>query len=138
MYGRCRRLQGGVVGHNGEKERIMSRVPGWLGRVGAGLTEMGDRLSARRAQADEDDDFGGRDDFGRNDGIDRGGKDGIDASAASTATGNGTRPGLPPLPRTLPWQSPPVPIPRRPFRGACGSPPRPAGGCSYSRAPSGC
>jgi putative heme transporter len=97
MYGRCRRLQGGVVGHNGEKERIMSRVPGWLSRVGAGLTEMGDRLSARRAQADEDDDFGGRDDFGRNDGIDRGGKDGIDASAASTATGNGT-PTRPPSP----------------------------------------
>ncbi|CAM5688578.1 AI-2E family transporter [Streptomyces aurantiogriseus] len=29
----------------------MSRVPGWLGRVGAGLTEMGERLDERRAKA---------------------------------------------------------------------------------------
>lgn len=98
MYGRCRRLQGGVVGHDGEKGRIMSRVPGWLGRLGAGLTEMGDRLNARRAQAEKDDDFDEGDDFGRGDGLgrnngtDRGGKDGADAPAASTANGNGTPP----------------------------------------------
>lgn len=75
------------MGHNGEKGRIMSRVPGWLGRLGAGLTEMGDRLNARRAQAEEDDDFDGDGDFGRSDGIDRGGKNGSDARAASTGTG---------------------------------------------------
>ncbi|MDX3242283.1 AI-2E family transporter [Streptomyces sp. ME18-1-4] len=28
----------------------MSRVPGWLGRLGAGLTEMGERLDERRAE----------------------------------------------------------------------------------------
>ncbi|MGW0595749.1 AI-2E family transporter [Streptomyces sp. NPDC002776] len=28
----------------------MSRVPGWLGRLGAGLTRMGDRLDERRAE----------------------------------------------------------------------------------------
>ncbi|MGW2289088.1 AI-2E family transporter [Streptomyces phaeochromogenes] len=76
----------------------MSRVPGWLGRLGAGLTEMGDRLNARRAQAEKDDDFDEGDDFGRGDGLgrnngtDRGGKDGADAPAASTANGNGTPP----------------------------------------------
>ncbi|MGX1272112.1 AI-2E family transporter [Streptomyces phaeoluteigriseus] len=31
----------------------MSRVPGWLGRVGAGLTKMGQRLDERRAEAEE-------------------------------------------------------------------------------------
>jgi predicted PurR-regulated permease PerM len=101
MYGRCRRLQGGVVGHNGEKGRIMSRVPGWLGRLGAGLTEMGDRLNARRAQAEKDDDFGGDDDFrgggdfGRSEGYDRGGKDSSDARAASTGTGTPPPPSPP-------------------------------------------
>ncbi|MFJ5261133.1 AI-2E family transporter [Streptomyces sp. NPDC088387] len=33
----------------------MSRVPGWLGRLGAGLTRMGERLDERRAEADADD-----------------------------------------------------------------------------------
>ncbi|MET9501036.1 AI-2E family transporter [Streptomyces sp. NPDC006622] len=32
----------------------MSRVPGWLGRLGAGLTEMGERLDERRAEADRE------------------------------------------------------------------------------------
>ncbi|MEU5345830.1 MULTISPECIES: AI-2E family transporter [unclassified Streptomyces] len=70
----------------------MSRVPGWLDRLGAGFTELGDRLSARRAQAEEDDDFRQdeefrRDgDFGRADGIDRGGQAGADAPASSTGT----------------------------------------------------
>ncbi|MFF4748829.1 AI-2E family transporter [Streptomyces sp. NPDC002514] len=31
----------------------MSRVPGWLGRVGAGLTQMGERLDERRVAAAE-------------------------------------------------------------------------------------
>ncbi|WP_413758816.1 AI-2E family transporter [Streptomyces sp. MMBL 11-3] len=34
----------------------MSRVPGWFGRIGAGLTEVGERLDARRAAAEKDDD----------------------------------------------------------------------------------
>ncbi|MGW0827465.1 AI-2E family transporter [Streptomyces sp. NPDC002845] len=34
----------------------MSRVPGWLGRVGAGLTGWGKRLEARRARAEAQDD----------------------------------------------------------------------------------
>ncbi|MER5429850.1 AI-2E family transporter [Streptomyces sp. NPDC002588] len=32
----------------------MSRVPGWLGRIGAGLTEMGDRLDERRAEVERE------------------------------------------------------------------------------------
>ncbi|MFH8338645.1 AI-2E family transporter [Streptomyces sp. AM6-12] len=32
----------------------MSRVPGWLGRLGAGLTELSERLDARRAEVDEE------------------------------------------------------------------------------------
>ena len=32
----------------------MSRVPGWLGRLGAGLTEMSERLNERRAEVDKD------------------------------------------------------------------------------------
>ena len=89
------------MGHNGEKGRIMSRVPRWLGRLGAGLTEMGDRLNARRAQAEEEDDFGGdgdyrgNGDFGRSDGIDRGGNDSSDARAASTGTGTPPPPSPP-------------------------------------------
>ncbi|MET7680329.1 AI-2E family transporter [Streptomyces sp. NPDC005423] len=34
----------------------MSRVPGWLGRVGAGLSEMGERLDERRAEVQQEDD----------------------------------------------------------------------------------
>ncbi|MYU25655.1 AI-2E family transporter [Streptomyces sp. SID8352] len=34
----------------------MSRVPGWLGRVGSGLTRLGNRLDQRRAEAEWDDD----------------------------------------------------------------------------------
>ncbi|MEU0342093.1 AI-2E family transporter [Streptomyces bobili] len=34
----------------------MSRVPGWLGRVGAGLTRMGQRLDERRAETDRESD----------------------------------------------------------------------------------
>ncbi|MEU7421049.1 AI-2E family transporter [Streptomyces antibioticus] len=32
----------------------MSRVPGWLGRLGAGLTEMGERLDERRAEVERE------------------------------------------------------------------------------------
>ncbi|MFI9249393.1 AI-2E family transporter [Streptomyces sp. NPDC053069] len=34
----------------------MSRVPGWLGRLGAGLTEMSERLDERRAEVEQDSD----------------------------------------------------------------------------------
>ncbi|MER5180289.1 AI-2E family transporter [Streptomyces sp. NPDC002896] len=33
----------------------MSRVPGWLDRLGAGLSRMGERLAERRAQAEKED-----------------------------------------------------------------------------------
>jgi hypothetical protein len=32
----------------------MSRVPRWLGRLGAGLTEMGERLDERRAEVEKE------------------------------------------------------------------------------------
>lgn len=105
------------MGHDGEKGRIMSRVPGWLGRLGAGLTEMGDRLNARRAQAEKDDDFDGGDDFGRSDGLgrsngtDRGGTDSADAPAASIANGNGTPP-QPPSPPSDTLVAAPAPAAR--------------------------
>src|SRR3954451_6491379 len=50
MYGRTGRLQGGVVRRDGGRGRIMSRVPGWLGRMGTRLTDMGERLDERRAE----------------------------------------------------------------------------------------
>ncbi|WP_353944479.1 AI-2E family transporter [Streptomyces sp. HUAS MG91] len=34
----------------------MSRVPGWLGRVGAGISKVGERLDERRAEAERDGD----------------------------------------------------------------------------------
>jgi putative heme transporter len=36
----------------------MSRVPGWLGRLGAGLTEMGERLDELRAEVEREGDGG--------------------------------------------------------------------------------
>ncbi|MFJ8939121.1 AI-2E family transporter [Streptomyces sp. NPDC102365] len=35
----------------------MSRVPAWFGRIGAGLTEVGELLDARRAAAEKDDEL---------------------------------------------------------------------------------
>ncbi|MFD6287623.1 AI-2E family transporter [Streptomyces sp. NPDC060205] len=42
----------------------MSRVPGWFGRIGAGLTEVGERLDARRAAAEKDDEIDKDEDVG--------------------------------------------------------------------------
>ncbi|MDQ0774799.1 putative PurR-regulated permease PerM [Streptomyces aurantiacus] len=59
----------------------MSRVPGWLGRIGAGLTEVGERLDARRAAAEE------ADENDRNHGDDHVGKDetaGVHAPSSSS------------------------------------------------------
>ncbi|MGX1132856.1 putative PurR-regulated permease PerM [Streptomyces glaucescens] len=53
MYGRTERLQGGVVGDGGEG-RNMSRVPGWLGRLGAGLNRVGRQWEERRAEAEKE------------------------------------------------------------------------------------
>lgn len=39
---------------NGGKGRFMSRVPGWLGRVGARLTEVSRRLEERRAEMERE------------------------------------------------------------------------------------
>ncbi|WP_151479338.1 AI-2E family transporter [Streptomyces albicerus] len=52
----------------------MSRVPGWLSRLGAGLTVVGERLNARRAEAERADEADG-------DGVHAGG---VDARGAST------------------------------------------------------
>ncbi|MCX3060093.1 AI-2E family transporter, partial [Streptomyces sp. GXMU-J5] len=37
---------------HGGKGRIMSRVPGWLDRLGAGISKAGARLEERRAEAE--------------------------------------------------------------------------------------
>ncbi len=42
----------------------MSRVPGWFGRIGAGLTAVGERLDARRAAAEKADENDAIDDVG--------------------------------------------------------------------------
>ncbi len=54
MYGLTGRLQGGVVGTDGGEGRNMSRVPGWLGRLGAGLNRMGRQWEERRAEAERE------------------------------------------------------------------------------------
>ncbi|MZD06038.1 AI-2E family transporter, partial [Streptomyces sp. SID5785] len=36
----------------------MSRVPGWLDRLGAGISKLGEQLDERRAQAERDTDDG--------------------------------------------------------------------------------
>lgn len=72
----------------------MSRVPGWFGRIGAGLTEVGERLDARRAAAEEDDEIR-KDDAG-----------GADASSSprSPASPAGTAGHVRPDPATaVPW-----------------------------------
>ncbi len=42
------------MGTDGGEGRIMSRVPGWLGRLGARLTDMGERFGERRAEAERE------------------------------------------------------------------------------------
>ncbi|GDY76733.1 hypothetical protein SAV31267_062180 [Streptomyces avermitilis] len=74
----------------------MSKVPRWIGRLGAGLTEMGERLDERRAEVE---------------------KETSDApSDGSPPVPAQTPDHVPPLPSTLP-PSPPVPIPPWPCRG---------------------
>lgn len=54
----------------------MSRVPGWLGRLGAGLSGWGERLERRRAQIESEEGRGGANgDGGGGDGGGGGGKD---------------------------------------------------------------
>ncbi|MFI1411429.1 AI-2E family transporter [Streptomyces sp. NPDC020707] len=57
----------------------MSRVPGWFGRIGAGLTEVGERLDARRAAAEKEDELDKDDEFDKDDAV------GTDASSPSLA-----------------------------------------------------
>ncbi|MDQ1036408.1 putative PurR-regulated permease PerM [Streptomyces sp. V3I8] len=72
----------------------MSRVPGWIGRIGAGLTEVGDRLDARRAAAEKDDDAD-------ESGIVEDGTDGTDLRSPSPSSSPGT---VRPDPATaVPW-----------------------------------
>ncbi|EFL34586.1 integral membrane protein [Streptomyces viridochromogenes DSM 40736] len=49
-----RTAPGGVLRRDGGRGRIMSRVPGWLGRLGAGLTEMSEQWNERRAEAERE------------------------------------------------------------------------------------
>lgn len=44
------------MGASGGKGKIMSRLPGWLGRLGAELTQIGARLEERRAEDERRDD----------------------------------------------------------------------------------
>lgn len=53
MYGRTT-TPGGVVRKDGGRGRIMSRVPEWLGGLGARLTEVGERLDERRAEVERE------------------------------------------------------------------------------------
>ncbi|MEU9187846.1 AI-2E family transporter [Streptomyces sp. NPDC048484] len=62
----------------------MSRVPGWFGRVGARLTEVGERLDARRAAAEQDDEAEERGDVGRDE------ADGADVRSLSSSYPAGT------------------------------------------------
>lgn len=47
---------GSVGDKPGGKGKLMTRVPGWLGLVGAGLTRMGERLEERRDAAEREPD----------------------------------------------------------------------------------
>ncbi|MDQ0788902.1 AI-2E family transporter [Streptomyces sp. B3I8] len=71
----------------------MSRVPEWLGRAGARLTELGERLDARRAEVE-----GGRNAPGAPERPPRrpGGTDGTAAGAAGSAETAGTAGGIDP------------------------------------------
>lgn len=42
------------MGAGGGKGNVMSKLPGWLGRLGAGLTEIGARLEERRAEGEHE------------------------------------------------------------------------------------
>ncbi|MCX4905758.1 AI-2E family transporter [Streptomyces sp. NBC_00878] len=87
----------------------MSRVPGWLSRLGAGLTEMGERLNARRAEAEaaEADDFGPADDTTRRH------EDGADTSGPpAESVPPAASPPSPPSPPAPPSDVAALPAPR--------------------------
>ncbi|MFS8201024.1 AI-2E family transporter [Streptomyces sp. CWNU-52B] len=81
----------------------MSRVPVWLGRIGAGLTEVGERLDARRAAAereDEDDEAGRT----RADGVHDASVPGSASRSSSQSSPEGTGVAVRPEPATaVPW-----------------------------------
>ncbi|WP_428935301.1 AI-2E family transporter [Streptomyces sp. ACT015] len=56
----------------------MSRVPGWLGRVGSRLTEMSERLDERRAEAEREDEGGTARPSHRPGGADRSGEHAVE------------------------------------------------------------
>ncbi|MFE9763223.1 AI-2E family transporter [Streptomyces sp. NPDC005808] len=76
----------------------MSRVPGWLGRAGAGLTELGRRLDERRAEVERESQSGPDEQSAR--GAGSRGRSSADSSSAQTvgASGDNKSPGdVPPL-----------------------------------------
>lgn len=82
----------------------MSRVPGWLGKVGAGLSEMGERLDERRTEVAKE-----------------------HAEAAPEPPADDLRPPQPvPVPVVIARDRP---EPALAVPWGCGSPRRPAGGC---------
>ncbi|MGW3665512.1 AI-2E family transporter [Streptomyces sp. NPDC005141] len=78
----------------------MSRVPGWLGRLGAGLTELGERLDERRAEV-EMESQGSLDDEGVPEG-----RKSLDASGAPEAPEPPEDPVTDAEPSALPVQRP--------------------------------
>ncbi|MFJ3717243.1 AI-2E family transporter [Streptomyces sp. NPDC090057] len=77
----------------------MSRVPGWLGRLGAGLTEMSERLDERRAEVEKDTGSGSDPAVGR--------KPGRRADRAADPVPSVPRPAAPAGPRPDPAQAVP-------------------------------
>lgn len=120
----------------------MSRVPGWLGKLGASLTEMSERLDARQAEVSEEDTAPAPEPARREPVM----ADAVSATApdAATATATATAPDT--VADAVPHARRPlvsVPLVPRPDPAQAvpwgyGSRPRPAGGCWCSRAPSGC
>ncbi|KAA0935907.1 AI-2E family transporter, partial [Streptomyces apricus] len=74
----------------------MSRVPGWFGRIGAGLTEVGERLDARRAAAEKDDDADEAAGGGS-------GADGVDVRSPLAPSPGTVRPERPDPATAVPW-----------------------------------
>ncbi|GGU82131.1 AI-2E family transporter [Streptomyces filipinensis] len=80
----------------------MSRVPRWLGRVGAGLTEMSERLDQRRAEVEREQATAAEDTAPES-----GAADPATAAAAAAAAPPARRPGPPAGPRPDPAEAVP-------------------------------
>ncbi|WP_149826469.1 AI-2E family transporter [Streptomyces tailanensis] len=93
----------------------MSRVPGWLGRLGAGLSGWGERLERRRAQIEsEEGGDGDGDGDGRNAGGARKAPDGGSPEEASDRSAQESSQASTPAPGPVPVPVPAVVVPSRP------------------------